>query len=156
MRRSANDFIVVHCAATKPSQDALWGEDEIRAWHMAPPNNWSDIGYNAVIKRDGTIEIGRHPDEQGAHVAGYNHRAIGICLVGGIDESGQPDANYTDAQWEALLVALRFFRHYAPKARIMGHRDFPGVAKACPSFNVREWLGATAPELIRGEMSWPE
>jgi N-acetylmuramoyl-L-alanine amidase len=27
-----------------------------------------------------------------------------------------------------------------PKAEILGHRDFPGVAKACPSFDVKSWL----------------
>jgi len=26
-----------------------------------------------------------------------------------------------------------------PKAKILGHRDLPGVRKACPCFDVRKW-----------------
>ncbi len=142
--RLRTDFIAVHCSATKPSQNV--DEDEIRRWHMA--KGWADIGYNIVIPRDGTIQIGRSLDYRGAHVEGYNFRALGICLVGGIDESGKAEDNFTDAQRLALLDALRFCRRYAPAARIQGHRDFPNVAKDCPSFDVREWLRQVAPELL--------
>ena len=27
-----------------------------------------------------------------------------------------------------------------PKSKIMGHNEFPGVKKACPSFDVRKWV----------------
>ena len=36
-----------------------------------------------------------------------------------------------------LLVELK---EMFPNARIQGHRDFPKVAKACPSFDTRAWL----------------
>jgi hypothetical protein len=32
---------------------------------------------------------------------------------------------------------------------ILGHRDFPGVTKRCPSFDVREWLNAYMPEFMK-------
>lgn len=145
--RPRTDFIAVHCSATKPSQNV--DEAEIRQWHQAKTPPWIDIGYNIVIPRDGTIQIGRPLDYSGAHVEGYNSRALGICIVGGIAEAdGQPENNFTEKQLAALLVALRFCRLYAPGAKIQGHRDFPNVAKACPSFDVREWLGAMAPELL--------
>jgi N-acetylmuramoyl-L-alanine amidase len=35
----------------------------------------------------------------------------------------------------ALLSLLMDLRRFYPDARILGHRDFPGVRKACPSFN---------------------
>lgn len=143
--RARTDYIAVHCSATKPSQNV--DEVEIRRWHQA--KGWQDIGYNIVIPRYGTIQVGRPLDYVGAHVEGYNNRALGICLVGGIAEAdGQPEDNFTPKQREALLVALRFCRLYAPGALIRGHRDFPGVAKACPSFDVRAWLAAVAPELL--------
>lgn len=134
--RQRTDFIAVHCSATKSSQNV--DEQEIRQWHQA--KGWADIGYNIVIPRDGSIQVGRPIDYAGAHVTGYNSRALGICLVGGIDEDGKPAMNFTPKQMEALVIALRFCRRYAPQARIQGHRDFPNVAKACPSFDVRLWL----------------
>jgi hypothetical protein len=143
--RPRTDYIAVHCSATKPSQNV--DEHEIADWHKA--KGWQDIGYNIVIPRDGTIQIGRPLDYTGAHVEGYNSRALGICLVGGIAEvGGQPENNFTDKQFTALLVSLRFCRLYAPGAKIQGHRDFPNVAKACPSFDVRTWLAVTDPSLL--------
>lgn len=142
--RASTDFIAVHCSASKPSQYV--DEATIRLWHI--DRGWQDIGYNIVIPRDGRIQIGRPIDYQGAHVEGFNGKALGICLVGGINESGEPEDNFTTEQRAALLVALRFAKLYAPGARIQGHRDFPGVKKACPSFDVRAWLGTVAPELL--------
>lgn len=142
--RARTDFIAVHCSATKPSQNV--DEVEIRKWHLA--QGWSDIGYNIVIPRNGTIQIGRPIDAMGAHVAGYNNSALGICLVGGISEDGKPEDNFTPAQKEALLITLHFCRRYAPDAKIQGHRDFPNVKKDCPCFDVREWLGKVSPELL--------
>lgn len=144
-QRPRTEFIAVHCSATKPSQNV--DEDEIASWHKA--KGWTDIGYNIVIPRNGTIQIGRPMDYQGAHVEGFNGRSLGICLVGGIAETdGKPEDNFTDSQRTALLVALHFCRLYAPGARIQGHRDFPNVAKACPSFDVRAWLQKTDPTLL--------
>lgn len=142
--RQRTDFIAIHCTATKPNQNV--DEAEIRKWHT--DKGWQDIGYNIVIPRDGSIQIGRPMDYQGAHVEGYNSRSLGICLVGGIDEDGFPAANYTAKQWEALLIAVKFCKLYAPNAKVQGHRDFPNVVKDCPCFDVREWLEATAKELM--------
>ena len=101
-----------------------------------------------MIPRDGTIQIGRPIDYRGAHVEGYNARSLGICLVGGVDAGGHAEDNFAPKQKEALVIALRFCRLYAPGARIQGHRDFPNVAKDCPSFDVRAWLADVAPELL--------
>ena len=83
--RSSTKYIVIHCAATKPSMDI--GAAEIRKWHTDPPRNWDDIGYHYVVRRSGTIEkpmleVGRYLEIPGAHVANHNHESIGICLVG--------------------------------------------------------------------------
>ncbi len=142
--RIATDFIAVHCSATPPSQDI--GEAEIRRWHMA--KGWVDIGYNVVIRRTGLVEIGRPLDYQGAHVEGVNHRALGVCLIGGLDEKGKSTNNFTLNQFSSLKTALRFLKLYAPQAIIRGHRDFPGVAKDCPCFDVREWVAENCPELL--------
>jgi N-acetylmuramoyl-L-alanine amidase len=139
--REYTDLIVIHCADTKPSMMHI-NEDEIRNWHLA--RGWSDAGYNIVIPRQptddqhGLIEVARPIDTQGAHVAGYNHRALGICLVGGMSEDGEPEENFLQEQWEALHIALEFSLQYAPSAKICGHTDIDS-GKTCPNFDVEEW-----------------
>lgn len=135
--RAKTDYIVVHCAATKPSQDI--GLAEIDRWHRA--QGWNGAGYHFVIRRDGTTEFGRPENTIGAHVEGYNSTSVGICMVGGIAEAdGKPEDNFTKEQMLTLLVLLKGLQKVYPKAIVQGHRDFPGVKKACPSFDVKKWL----------------
>jgi len=129
------DKLFVHCAATKPDMDI--GAKEIREWHVKG-NGWRDIGYHFVIRRSGVVEEGRPVDQVGAHVAGHNATSIGICLVGGIDAAGKPEANFTPEQWAVLPRLLRKLKRQFPKATIHGHNEF--ADKACPSFDVRAWL----------------
>lgn len=132
------DHLVVHCAATPPSLDI--GRDEIDQWHKA--RGWSGIGYHFVIRRDGTVESGRPLERAGAHVAGHNRHSVGICLVGGVAADGRtPEPNFMPEQWKALRRVLFDLRRRWPSVEILGHRDFAGVAKACPSFDVRAWWG---------------
>jgi len=131
------EAIVIHCAATKPDQDIGWYE--IDRWHRA--KGWFSGGYHYVVRRDGTVEKGRPDDKAGAHAKGYNHFTLGVCLVGGIDKDGKPENNFTDAQWLALtkLLVELALKHHSIDA-IVGHNELPNVKKACPSFNVKEWL----------------
>lgn len=137
MARRSTKHIVIHCAATRKHMDV--GAKEIRAWHKA--RGWVDIGYHFVIRRDGRIEKGRHVDAIGAHVAGHNSTSLGICMVGGLGEGKgwPPEDNFTPAQWSSLkaLVAQMIERY--PGASVLGHRDFPKVNKACPSFDAKAW-----------------
>lgn len=128
-------FITLHCSATRPTQIA--GVKEIRQWHRK--KGWADIGYHFVVRRDGTVEKGRPITQTGAHVQGHNANNVGICLEGGLDDKFQPVDNFTREQWRALKPLVAELRNKAPKAKIMGHRDFPGVAKACPCFDAKAW-----------------
>lgn len=137
--RLETSLIVIHCSATRPSQDT--GVREIRRWHMAPPNNWSDIGYHYVIRRDGTIERGRDASLKGAHEPKFNAHSIAICLIGGIDDNGAPANNFTTDQWASLkTLVFGLWLEYPTITGVCGHRDAPGVKKACPSFDVGAWL----------------
>lgn len=137
--------LVVHCSATPPAQDI--GAHEIRQWHVED-NGWDDIGYAYVIRRDGTLEPGRDLDkdgdlneETGAHAAGFNRRSIGVCLIGGVNSHGQPDANFTFQQYVRLWELVQQLRQQVPSlVHIVGHRDLPGVTKACPCFDVQAFL----------------
>ena len=133
------DYIVIHCAATRPSQDI--GAKEIRRWHKE--RGWFDIGYHYVIRRDGTVERGRPDDRPGAHVRGYNHRSLGIVYVGGVAKDGKtPEDNRTPEQIAVLTALVERLTTEYPEAEVIGHRDLPNVRKACPSFDVREWWAA--------------
>lgn len=126
--------LIIHCAATPPNLDV--GVREIREWHLA--RNMNDIGYHHVIRRDGECEEGRHIDLIGAHVKGQNTGSIGVCLVGGVDEYNNPDDNFTLAQWRTLENYAKIFKASFPYATIHGHNEFAN--KACPSFDVQNWL----------------
>ncbi len=134
--------IAVHCAATKASMDI--GAKEIRDWHVNG-NKWSDIGYHKVIRRDGMVEDGRPETKSGAHVAGHNSYTLAVCLVGGIDDTGAAEDNFTTGQFIALRAVIDNWceKFGLTHADVMGHRDFPNVAKACPSFDVQAWLAAS-------------
>ena len=132
--RAITDRIVVHCSATSPEQDI--GRSEIDQWHKA--RGWDGIGYHFIIRRDGTLERGREATKVGAHARGYNRRAIGICLIGGVDEAGKPSANFTGAQWAMLERLLAALKLVWPAAEVIGHNEVS--AKACPSFEVQAWL----------------
>lgn len=130
--------IVVHCSATPPSMDI--GVEEIRKWHVEE-NSWTDIGYHFVIRRDGTVESGRSLKRPGAHVKNYNSDSIGICWVGGVSEAnGRPQDNRSAEQTAALFDLIQDLQQKFPGTALMGHRDFEGVTKACPCFDVREWF----------------
>lgn len=135
LNKAAVRFIAVHCSATTPEMNI--GAAEIRKWHLA--KGWSDIGYHYVIRRDGTVEAGRSLEFQGAHVEGHNHESVGLCMVGGIKPDGTPDANFTAAQYASLENLIKLLLPRYPGAVVRGHRDFPGVTKACPSFDAVAW-----------------
>ena len=136
--REETKYIVIHCSQTRPSQkdvDAKW----IDRIHRS--NGWLKIGYARVLKRDGTWEQGREDDEVQAHVKGYNHCSIGICLVGGAKEENWKleDDNFTGEQFESLKKELTRLILKYPDARIVGHRELDNK-KFCPSFDVRQYL----------------
>ena len=126
-------YLVVHCSATKEGKD--FGADDFRKWHKR--KGWSDIGYHFVVRLDGTIEEGRPIEKIGAGVRGYNSNSIHICYTGGVDENIKPKDTRTEAQKEALRFKLMALKQQFPHAEILGHRDFPDVRKACPSFDAK-------------------
>jgi N-acetyl-anhydromuramyl-L-alanine amidase AmpD len=139
-------FLVVHCSATKASMDI--GAKEIDRWHRE--KGWLGIGYHYVIRRDGIVEKGRPDNRSGAHAAGYNSQSIGICLVGGLDEKGNPKQNFTKDQYASLRSLLWDLLDKFDRAEVLGHRDLPGVYKDCPCFDVKSWWYATQQEIDNG------
>lgn len=124
------NHIIIHCSAVKPTQQS--GVREIDIWHRA--RGWKGCGYHYVIRRDGTIEIGRQLPEVGAHCQYYNRHSIGICYEGGLDVDGHPADTRTEAQRRAMRTLLEELHAQFPNAMIVGHNVF-NTMKACPCFN---------------------
>ena len=144
----AIDYIVIHCSASPFGRDDTI--EDVRAWHVLPKERggpgFRDVGYHFVIRRDGTLELGRPLDQIGAHVSGWNSHSIGICYIGGLGPRGEPADTRTPEQVTTMVRLLRELQRYFPRAKIRGHRDFPGVRKACPCFDVRSWWEAVDQE----------
>lgn len=137
-------LLVIHCSASKPSQD--WGYADIRLIHV-DQLGWDDVAYNKIIKRDGTVQRGRPDHKKSAAQAPWNLNTLAVCLIGGIDEEDTPDDNFTAAQFIALKAVVQDYRKAYDIVTICGHRDLPRtrhsdarVAKACPCFHVLGWI----------------
>lgn len=127
-----------------------------QAWRDKQEPSLTSIGYHFVIYTRGAVAACRHVDEIGAHVQGYNADSLGVCLVG-------RDA-FSVGQWDSLRDFLcglaksleqgrpgtpRRFNNPTPAeareifarlgVRVRGHRDL-NSAKACPNFDVGNWL----------------
>lgn len=134
-QRTETNYIVVHCSATQCKQAYDWKSID----QMHRLKGWLSIGYHYVIKADGTIQEGRPRDAIGAHASGHNSDSVGICLIGGCDIHGKSVDNFTKAQKSSLKELLDYLRYiyYEQNPKVLGHRDFTGVQKDCPCFDVR-------------------
>ena len=126
-------YIVIHCSGN--SANSKLRAKDIKKFHIEK-RGFSDIGYHYVIPTDGTIELGRPCNRAGAHVKGYNNYSIGVCYVGGLDAKGNCKDTRNEAQKRTLNKLIAELHATFPNALICGHRDFPGVTKQCPCFDV--------------------
>ena len=144
--------LVIHCSATRAGQDVRAAD--IDKWHKE--RGFAGIGYNFVIDLDGTVEVGRPLNMNGAHcnTAGlsglaYNKHSIGICYVGGLDENGNPADTRTPEQKLSLANLVYKLINEYPIVEVIGHRDASPDKnkdgkitpnewiKQCPCFDVR-------------------
>ena len=128
-------YLTIHCAATPRGRDVKAAT--ISQWDIG---KFGQISYHHIVELDGTRVRTLRDDQRGAHVGGANTGNIGICYVGGVEKDNRPADTRTDVQKAALLTLLRTYRGRYPGIIVRGHRDWPGVAKACPSFDVAAWL----------------
>lgn len=135
--------IVLHCTGTPQTTTVASIQ---RYWRNV--KGWRLPGYHRIILANGTVQT-LAPDSQKCNgVAGHNYNSIHISYIGGIDAAGKAIDNRTVAQRRAMLDLVRQYKAAYPNAAVCGHRDFAGVRKACPSFDVKTWLRSVAPELL--------
>jgi N-acetylmuramoyl-L-alanine amidase len=125
-------YIAVHCTATAQTATIEAIQNYWRE-HLG----WQTPGYHFIIKADGAL-VNLLPIEKVSNgVKGFNSETINISYIGGIDKKGVPKDTRTIAQKEILLDILKVLKGKFPSAIIQGHRDFPNVKKACPSFDAK-------------------
>lgn len=142
-------YLVIHCTATPAGREVT--ADEIRAWHMAPPpagRGWRQVGYTDLFHLDGRVErlVDNNEDafvdewEVTNGAAGFNSVSRHIVYAGGCDHAMNPADTRTTEQITALTSYMLAFHAAHPGVKILGHRDLPNVAKACPSFDVAAFI----------------
>jgi N-acetyl-anhydromuramyl-L-alanine amidase AmpD len=126
-------YLTIHCAATPRGRDV-----KAPAIVKIGQDRFGQASYHHVIELDGSVVRTLRDDQKGAHTGGHNTGNIGICYVGGVenDKAMTPADTRTDAQKVALRKVVADYRAKYPGIIVRGHRDWPGVSKACPSFDV--------------------
>lgn len=131
-------FLTIHCAATPEGRPNT--AEEVSKWDIA---RFGQVSYHWVIELNGKATQTLLDHKKGAHVGGHNTGNIGICYVGGtttLNEGAKPKDTRTDAQKAALLSLVKRYKKHYPDIIILGHNEWAGVTKACPSFSVAKWL----------------
>jgi len=125
------NHLVVHCTATPQtttvaSIQKYWRENL----------KWKSPGYHFLVEANGTVHNLQPINLPSNGVAGHNANSIHISYIGGVNGQRAVD-NRTEAQKREILRLLTDLKKQFPNAKIQGHRDFPRVAKACPSFDAK-------------------
>lgn len=128
-------YIVIHCTATLPSAKI---EDIQKYWREKL--GWKSPGYHVVIDMFGNLNKLAEYSEivNGAH--GHNKDSIHVAYVGGINKKGDAMDTRNLAQTFTMKRLITELKYKFPEAKIQGHRDFEGVKKDCPCFDVSKWL----------------
>jgi hypothetical protein len=139
MPRKIN-LVIIHCSDSPNGRKTTvqdidgWhrarGFERMPQWRAQQIPDLTSIGYHFVIYTTGEVVKGRHVDEIGAHVQGYNATSIGICLIG--------RDRFSTEQWKALKNLTDDLQKQYPQTRVSGHRVFT-KEKTCPNFDVEEW-----------------
>jgi N-acetylmuramoyl-L-alanine amidase len=136
-------YIAIHCTGTQG--DVTIPQLEYQFFIV---NKWKRVGYHYLVLTNGKILVlkrlnsNEHIDSNEIvnGVAGYNSITVSIAYAGGIDRRGRAKNTLTEAQKLSLKFLIDWVQINAPEAKVMGHRDFPNVSKACPSFDVKTVL----------------
>ncbi len=155
-------FLVIHCTATPEGRDV--SAADIRRMHTSPKpqgRGWRQVGYTDLFRLDGTCErlVKNNEDayvdgwEITNGAAGFNSVSRHVVYAGGVTNDGKtPKDTRTAAQRTAMAEYVQDFHRRHPNVKIIGHRDLspdrngngkvePNEwTKACPSFDVSEWL----------------
>ena len=151
MSLAQKTHIMIHCLATTKA----WGQSktaeemmtEVTRWHVVD-RGWSAVAYAKICDYTGHAAKGRDMDgdgdvyeETGAGASGWNANTVHIALAGGYgsNEKDQFSQHYTPEQDAWLRSEIDAINRAAGRTlKVIGHNEV--AAKACPGFDVQEWL----------------
>lgn len=125
--------LVFHCTATHQTATV---EGILRYWRERL--KWSNPGYHIIVRSDGSWTQLQDFNRVSNGVAGINSTSLHVSYIGGIDRNGRASDNRTEAQTEVFETVYNTFKNKLPKITFHGHYEFSN--KACPSFNVQNWI----------------
>ena len=148
------NYLVIHCTATPEGRQVT--KDDIIRWHTNPVHlggrGWNRPGDADIVELDGDVVsiIPFNTDdfvdqwEISNGVVGLNGNSRHIVYAGGMDkENKSPKDTRTKEQLATLEVYVKYTIKRHPKILVLGHNEAPNAhGKACPSFNVGEWLSS--------------
>jgi N-acetylmuramoyl-L-alanine amidase len=151
------NYLVIHCTSTPEGRQVT--KDDIIRWHTSPTHlggrGWKRPGYSDIVYVDGSLVniLPFNTDdfvdlwEISNGVEGINGNSRHIVYAGGLDadafkkEITLPKDTRNEFQKHTLEVYVNYTILRHPDIQILGHYQAPsGKHKACPSFNVPEWL----------------
>lgn len=142
--------VVVHCTGghrPASTSEVVPRLRRIAAVHMGAPRvvdgknlggrGWAQEGYHWAVDPWGHVWQLRGWGVVGAHAktGGFNLKSHGIVVLGHGTE-------ITEAEWAAVLWLIDDHDRRFGRGFVVGHREIPGVAKACPGPAVLERVQA--------------
>lgn len=135
--------IILHDSHTKP------GIERVVNWLRwnGRKQGLLDIGYHFVIDRDGHLTEARPMALIGTHTPGHDMDSIGVCLIGGLDDSEPPRVvdNFTEDQKRTLFDLVRKLKRDYGGISLAGHDELTQgrhrrgkQAHACPSCDMTD------------------
>jgi len=143
---------ITHIAVHHSAAPANISPRRIAEYHVYSKTHlWPGMGYHFYIGPDGTINHTQDMKLISWHVYKNNSYAVGVCLAGDFTHTTPPAPQLAAA---ARLIAWLMQELRIPAEYVLGHKEFPLNATACPGFqweNERRWkdMLMTAIEEVR-------
>src|SRR3990167_1010452 len=120
---SVDTWILHHTASEAP----LINQAKFHVYHR----NWARIGYSIMIV-DGSRIVQTNPlDVEAVHCAGWNHRSLGVCVLGDLSKR-----QLTPRERELLLAVFASLNAMYPSRQIKGHNECKPTS--CPVISTQK------------------
>lgn len=139
--RQKTRVIVIHDSHTKPGIERIVNVLRWQGRRMG----LMEIGYHFIIDRDGHLTETRPMALIGTHTPGHDMDSIGVCLIGGRNELGQTEDNFTEDQKRTLFDLIRKLKRDYGGIAVAGHDELvqgrhrhKGRAVMCPACDMED------------------
>jgi hypothetical protein len=120
---AVDSFILHHTASEAPLIN--------QAKHHVNNNGWARIGYSIMIVDGSRIVQTNYLDVEAVHCAGWNHRSLGVCVLGDLSKR-----QLTSRERELLLAVFVSLNAMYPNRKILGHGECKPTA--CPVISTQK------------------